>query len=366
MKTRVVITSLIALAALAAIFGYKVFTIRQAIAAHAAMQVPPVTVSAAAVVEETWPNTLSAIGSLSSHRGITVKSELEGLVRSVVAESGAVVAEGDALVTLDTASEEAQLSGLEAEARLAELNFNRAHDLRARGTNTQSDLDAAEATAAQTRAAVAQLKVTIAKKHIVAPFAGRLGIVKVFPGQFLNKGDALVVLESIDPIYADFSLPQQEIAHVSVGQTVRLAIDAYPGRTFESKITAISPRVADATRSVDLRATLENKDESLRPGMFARAEIVLPSTDRALVVPSAAVVYNPYGETVYVIENGVAQQRFIQTGVTRGDLTLVRSGLKIGDRIVTSGQVKLRNGAAVQINNAAAPDANPAPKPTES
>lgn len=360
------LTTVIALAVFGAIFGYKFYGIHQMQAAMAGMKAPPVTVSVASAKQQTWPNVLTAVGSLASYRGITVKTELEGLVREVVAQSGAVVAKDDLLVVLDTASEVAQLSGLEAQAKLAEINLSRAHDLRNNGTNTPSDLDAAEAASIQTKAAVTQLRVTLAKKRIVAPFAGRLGIVKVYPGQFLSKGDALVVLESIDPIHVDFSQPQQELSRLVVDQTVQLAVDAYPGRTFEAKITAISPRVSDATRNIDVRATLTNTDEALRPGMYARVEVVLPPTENALVLPGAAVVHNPYGETVYVIEDGVAKQRFIKTGPSRGDLIMVTDGLKVGDQVVTAGQIKLRNGSAVRIDNSAAPEANPAPKPNES
>ncbi len=366
MKKRIFLTVVIALVIFGAIFGYKFYTIRQMMAAMALRAPQPVTVSAAAVVQQTWSNTLPTVGNLTSYRGVTIKTELEGLVREVVAQSGAVVEAGDALVMLDTASEEAQLKGLEAQAALAESNLARASELRTNGTNTPSDLDAAEAAAIQTKAAVAQLRITIAKKHIVAPFSGRLGIVKVYPGQFLSKGDALVVLECIDPIHVDFSLPQQELSRLAEGQPVQLMVDAYPNRIFEAKITAISPRVTDVTRSVDVRATLDNKDELLRPGMYARAEVVLPPTENAMVLPSSAVVHNPYGETVYLIENGVAQQRFIKTGASRGDLIVVEGGLKPGDQVVTAGQIKLRNGSPVRIDNTVAPQAEAAPKPHES
>lgn len=366
MNKRIVLTVVVALAVFAAIFGYKFYSVRQMMAAMAAVKPQPVTVSAAAVREETWPNTLQAVATLRSYRGIVVKTELEGAVREIAAQSGSVVAAGAPLVQLDTSVEDAQLSGLEAQAHLAEINLGRARELRANGTNTPNDLDTAETTLQQTRSAVAQLKATIAKKHIVAPFAGRIGIVQVYPGQFLSKGDTIVVLESTDPIYVDFSLPQQDLARVAVGQAVRLTVDTYPDRTFAGKIVALSPRLDDATRSIDLRAELPNTDEALRAGMFARAEIVLPASEHSLVVPAAAVVHNPYGETVYLITDGVVQQRFIKTGASRGDLTQVLSGLHAGDQIVTSGQIKLRNGSAVKIDNSAAPQANPAPKPVES
>ncbi len=366
MIKRTVLTAVVALAVLGAIFGYKFLAIRKSMAAHAAMVMPPATVSAATATVQTWPNTLEAVGTLTSHQGVTVKTELEGLVRTVVARSGATVAPGDALVVLDTASEQAQLRGLEAQARLAEINLERARELRANNTNTPNELDAAEAASAQARAAVDQLAVTIAKKHIAAPFAGRLGIVKVYPGQFLSKGDALVALEAIDPIHVDFSLPQQELGRLAVGQPVALRVDAHPDRTFTATIAAISPRIDDATRSIDIRATLANTDEALRPGMYARLEVMLPPTERALVLPSTAIVRNPYGETVFVIEHGTVQQRFVKTGPQRGDLVLILSGIEPGTQVVTSGQIKLRNGSPVRIDNSAAPDANPAPTPVES
>ncbi len=366
MKKNSLLLILTAVTVLGAAFGYKVYTIRRTMAAMAAVKPPPVVVSATAVVNQTWPNTISAVGSLASFRGITVKTEVEGLVRLITAESGRVVAEGDELIQLDTSVEDAQLSGLEAQARLAELNVGRSRELRANGTNTPNELDTAEATLASARASVAQLKANLAKKHITAPFAGRLGIVHVHPGQFLSKGDAIVVLESIDPIHLDFSLPQQEVARVVAGQTVRLRVDAYPDRMFNGQISAISPRIDDATRNLDVRATLPNPDGALRPGMFARAEIMLQASEESLILPSAAVVYNPYGETVYVIENSIAHQRFITTGSTRGNLTQIHSGLKSGEQVVTAGQIKLRNGSAVQVDNTSAPDADPAPKPQES
>lgn len=366
MKTRFIITLVVALAVFGGLFGYKFHAMRKMGAAMAARQQPPVTVSVAAAHEETWPNSLSAIGALASYRGIIVKTELEGTVRRIAFESGTTVAEGAVLVELDTSVESAQLTGLEAQAKLAEINLTRTRDLRANGTSTQSDLDSAEAALLQTRSAVDQLRATVAKKRLVAPFAGRLGITKIHPGQFLSKGDAIVQLETLDPIHADFSLPQQELARLALGQRVQLTVDARPGQLIEGRITAISPRVSDATRSVDVRATLANPDEALRPGMYARIDVVLPATEHALVLPSSAVVHNPYGETVYVIENNLAQQRFLKTGPQRGDLIMVLDGLKPGDQVVTSGQIKLRNGSTVRIDNSVAPEANPAPKPTES
>ncbi|MBI5768991.1 MAG: efflux RND transporter periplasmic adaptor subunit [Verrucomicrobia bacterium] len=365
MKTRTVLTVLIAAAVFGAIFGYKFLTIRRALAARAAQVRPPATVSATSAREETWPNSLHATGSCASFRGITIKTELEGAVRRIAFESGASVAAGTPLVDLDDSIESASLPGLEAQARLASANLGRARELRAAGTNTVADLDAAEAAAAQTQAAVAQLHATLAKKHIVAPFAGRLGIALIHPGQFLGKAESIVQLETLDSVYVDFTLPQQTIGRVAAGQTVRVQVDAFPDRVFEGTIAAIAPRVSDATRSLSLRATVPNRDEALRPGMFGRVEVLLPGNERTIVLPGAAVVYNPYGNFVYVVENGVARQRFIQTGPQRGNLIAVVSGLNAGETVVTSGQIKLRNGSPVRVDNSAAPSANPAPKPVE-
>jgi membrane fusion protein (multidrug efflux system) len=366
MTKRIIVTTVVALAVLAAIFGYKFMGIRKAMASMASMKQPPTTVSATPVTVQTWPNSLTAVGTLASFRGVTLKSELAGTISEVPARSGAVVAKGELLVVLDTSVEEAQLAGLEAQARLADINLTRAKDLRSSSTNTQSELDTAEASCASARAARDQMAATIAKKRVVAPFAGRLGIVKVYPGQYLAGGDALVVLESTDPIYVDFSLPQQVLSLVKEGQATSLAVDAWPERSFAGAITAISPRVEEATRSIDLRATLPNPDGSLRPGMYARVGVLLPPTENARVIPSSAVVHNPYGETVYVIEEGLARQRFIKTGPQQGDLIQVLDGLKTGEQVITSGQIKLRNGIPVRVDNSAAPEANPAPKPHES
>lgn len=365
MKTRLLLTLIVAVAVFGAIFGYKYLTIRRGMAARGAMVRPPATVSAAPAKEETWPNTLTAVGSLASFRGITVKTELEGVVRRIAFESGAVVAEGALLVELDTSVEAAQLTGLEAQAKLAAINLARARELRTNGSNTPADLDTADATLAQTRSAVDQLRALMAKKRITAPFAGRLGIALIYPGQFLGKAESIVQLEALDPVYLDFTLPQQNIGRVAVGQKVRLQIDAFPDRAFEGTIEAIAPRVSDATRSISLRAAVPNRDEILRPGMFGRAEVVLPGSARTVVLPTASIVYNPYGNFVYVVENGVARQRFIQTGPQRGNLVSIVSGLKPGESIVTSGQIKLRNGSPVRVDNAVAPSADPAPKPTE-
>ena len=375
MKTRIVLIVLVALVVLGGVFGYKFYKVRQTQAAMAARPAPVVAVTTAEATTDTWRDSLVAVGSLESFQGILVKTEIEGRVLRVAFESGAVVKAGDLLVELDAASEEAQLKSLQARAKLAEITLSRARDLRANGTNAQADLDAAEASSLEAIAAVEELKATLAKKRIVAPFAGRLGIRQVNPGQFLNKGDALVVLEALDPIYADFGLPQQAIADVTPGLEVRVSVDAFPEKEFAGKIEAINPRVSGDTRNVRIRAALPNAEELLRPGMFCRVEVLLPRQQDVLVLPGTAIVYNPYGDSVYIVHeekqaDGTSRltvdQRFVEIGGRRGDQVAIMKGLQAGDRVVSSGQNKLRKGATVKIDNSVVPSNNPAPTPAES
>ena len=366
MKKNLILTLVVALAILGAIFGYKYLSIQKAMAARAHMQMPPVSVAVATPKQEVWATTLKAVAVLQSSSGVTVKTEQAGLVLRVVLASGATVAAGDLLVELDTSREQAQLKGLEAGVRLAQVSLNRARDLREKSTNSQADLDAADAAFTQAQAAADELRVVIAKKHIVAPFAGKLGIQQVYPGQYLAVADPIVQLDALDPIYADFGLPQQDVPRVQAGLVVQIAIDAYPGKVFSGRIEAVNARVSDDTRNVRIRAVLPNADGALRPGMFGRAEVILPEEKPVLVIPSTAIVYNPYGNAVYVVENGVATQRFVQTGAQRGDLIVIVSGLAPGDQVVTSGQFKLRTGMPVKINNSIVPDANANPHPQES
>jgi membrane fusion protein, multidrug efflux system len=376
MKTRVFLTLLVALAILGGIFGLWYYKGLKARAAGMAAQAqrPPPAVSTTVAEEQTWRSSLSAVGSLESRAGIVVRAEAEGQVMKIAFTSGARVVAGDLLVEIDTSVEREQLKGLEATAKLAELQLARARELRTAHTNSQAELDAAEASFAQATAAVGQLRATIAKKHIVAPFAGRLGITLVDPGQFLSKGDQVVALEAVDPIYVDFGLPQQHVGLVAPGMAVRVTADAFPGDEFTGVVEAVNPRIDDATRNVRIRATLPNPGEKLRPGMFARVTLDLPEVRKVIVLPTAAIVYNPYGNAVYVVseqktERGpmfIARQQFVELGATRGSQVSVLGGLNPGDQVVTSGQIKLRNGIPVQINNAVTPSADPAPRPPQS
>jgi membrane fusion protein, multidrug efflux system len=353
--------------------GVKVAQIRTLIAAGKTAGPPPETVSATVVREEKWPNTLAAIGTITAVQGVTVTPEVSGTVREVAFESGAIVAKGDLLVRLDTSSEEAQLRALEAQAELARLTVARARNLRKEDTVSQAELDTAEAALKQTQGNADVVRATIEKKTIRAPFAGRLGIRQVNLGQYLDAGKAIVSLQSLAPVYAECSLPQQELSRLKTGLRVRVSTDAYPNRPFEGVLTAINPDLDRATRSVGLQATFQNPDQLLRPGMFARLEVLLPEEQSVLAIPAMAILSAPYGDSVYVIEsvatNGavglVVRQQFVRTGRTRGDFVSIESGLKPGQRVVNAGIFKLRNGMSVVENNELVPKSEPAPQPAD-
>lgn len=340
-----------------------------------AAAMPPTTVSAVDVKEEQWGERLTAPATLEAVQGVTVAAEIAGKVVRIAFEAGAAVKEGDLLVQLDTSTEEAQLRAAEATAALARANLNRARELRNSGTNSPAELDAADAQARQAEAQMESLRAVIAKKAIRAPFPGRLGLRLVNLGQILRDGDSITSLQTLDPIFVNFSLPQQRIAQLAPGTPVRVTSDAAPGVTFTGKIHAISPEVDVATRSVRVQATITNTDEKLRPGMYAGAEVILPERSPVLSIPATAVLYAPFGDTVFVIEkkageNGAEQQvlrqQFVRLGTTRGDYVSVVEGLKSGDKVVSSGVFKLRPGMPVAIDNSLAPVTSLAPKPENS
>lgn len=375
MKKRVILTTLVALAIAGALFGYKFWSVKKAMAAMASMKRPPATVTTAPATEQTWTATLSAVGTVESFQGVTLRTEIEGRILRLGFDSGAMVKAGDVLVELESETERAQLRSAEAAARLAAASLERARELRASNTNTAVEFDTAEATHAQALAAVEAIKATLAKKRIVAPFDGRLGIRQVNIGQFLSKGDTVATLEAVHPAYVDFALPQQELPHLRAGLPVRVTVDAFPGRTFSGRVEAINPRVTETTRNVRIRAIVPNPDEALRPGLFAKVNVDLPEQSSVLELPATAVVYSPYGNSVYVVvENTAAdgskqlvvEQRFVTTGAKRGDQVAIVKGLKAGEQVVTAGQMKLRNGAPVAVNNAVVPSNSPTPQPTES
>ena len=344
-----------------AIAAWKILTVR-AVIAKMSQQKPPLTVvSSTKATEEIWQRRLHAVGSFAASEGITVTNELDGAVTQIAFASGAPVQQGELLVQLDVSAERAQLANAVAGADLARINLRRAQELRAKDTNSQAELDLGEAQARQTAATADALRAVIAKKTIRAPFTGRTGIRQINLGQFLKGGTAIVTLQALDPLFFNFYLPQQDVTHLTVGQVVQITVDAYPGVVFAGEITAINPKVEETSRNLLVQATVRNQDERLRPGMFAALDVVLPRQDKLVTLPLTAISYNPYGNSVYVVENKgrdasgqpvlVVRQQFVQLGSQRGDQVAVLKGVNAGDEVVTAGQLKLRNGSSVQLNN---------------
>lgn len=372
---KIILGVLIVVAALAVLAGIKVLQIRK-LMASASNQMPPETIASAIVKEEKWEGTLSAVGSVTAAQGVNVTTELGGKVAEIGFESGAVVAAGDLLVRLDTTSEQAQLHAVEAQVELARLTAERTKKLRVDNTLSQAELDSADANLKQNLANAEGIRAAIAKKTISAPFAGRLGIRLVNLGEYLDVGKPIVSLQALGTLHLDFSLPQQELSQLKTGMKVRLITDTYPDQKFDGTLSAINPDLDAATRSVRARATFANADNLLRPGMFARAEVVLPVEETVVVIPATAVLNAPFGNSVYVIEakpastNGPAglfvRQQFIRTGRTRGNFVAVETGVKPGEKVVSAGLFKLRNGMAVLENNELTPNPSATPKPGDS
>ncbi|BDG05163.1 efflux RND transporter periplasmic adaptor subunit [Anaeromyxobacter oryzae] len=334
---------------------------------------PPEAVASARVEAAQWESTRAAIGSIVAVRGVTLGAELPGLVREITFESGSFVKRGAVLVKLDTSAEEAQLAAAKADASLASLSLQRTRKLRQGEANAQADLDTAEARAKQANAAVANLEATIAKKTVRAPFDGRISIRQVELGQILSPGTPIASLQAVTPIHADFWLPQQALADLKPGQRVRMHTDAFQGASWDGEVTTVNPEVDPATRNVRVRATFPNDDGRLRPGMFANVEVLSEKARPVLTIPATAVIFAPYGDSVFAVEEKkegtrtvtVAHQKFVRTGERRGDLVAVEAGLKAGEAVVSSGAFKLRNGAPVKVDNALAPKPQLAPNPTE-
>lgn len=354
--------------------GTKAAQIGAMIKAGAAFAPPPEAVTSAPVGQTEWVASRRAIGTLVAQRGVTLGAEVPGLVREITFDSGASVKKGQLLVRLDTSSEEAQLKAAEADAALARVNAERARSLRKAESMSPADADAAEARAKAADAAVANLRAIIAKKAIRAPFDGRLSIRQVELGQVLSAGAPIASLQSVTPIHADFWLPQQALVDLHTGQAVQLQTDTFPGALWKGEITAINPEVDEATRNVKVRATFPNADGRLRPGMFANVEVLSPEKHEVTYLPVTAVLYAPYGDSVYVIEKGkdpagkeklTVKQQFVRLGERRGDFVAVLEGVKPGQTVVGSGAFKLRNGMTVVVNDTLAPQASLTPRPSE-
>ena len=349
--------------------GIKAGQIGTMIKAGKSFSLPPESVTTAKVEQAQWQASRAAVGTLVAVRSVTISAELPGTVQKIGFDSGAVVHRGDLLVQLDTSTEEAQLAAAEADSVLARSSVRRARTLRAQNSNAPADLEAAEARAQSTAANVGVLKATIAKKTIHAPFDGRVGIRQVELGQVLAVGTPIASLQSVSPIHGEFWLPQQTLADLRVGLKARLHTDVFPKDSWDGVLTTVNPEVDVSTRNVRVRATFPNPDGRLRPGMFGNID-VLSSDERAvLVIPATAVIYAPYGDSVYAVEEKdkalIARQKFVRLGERRGDLVSVATGLSAGETIVSSGAFKLHNGSTVVVHNELAPAAEVAPRPTD-
>ena len=355
----------------------------------------PQTVTATKVSSQDWQPALAAVGSVVPVRGVDVTTEIAGLVREIHFKSGQDVKKGDILVELNADSDKAQLDALNAAAELSASVLKRDKAQFDAQAIAQAQVDADSADLKSKRALAAQQQAIIDKKTIRAPFSGKLGITTVNPGQYVNPGDKIVTLQTIDPIYVDFNLPQKQIGALQVGQVVNVTSDGFSGVTFPGKITAISPKVDTATRNVVVEATLSNPKRQLLPGMFANASVEVGDKKHYLTLPQTAITYNPYGSTVFVIMTAdeaaaaardaaasgaasapvpataasgsglVVQQAFVTTGETRGDQVAILKGLKEGQQVVTSGQLKLKNGTSIKIDNSVVPANSPNPTPQE-
>ncbi|SDA85418.1 efflux RND transporter periplasmic adaptor subunit [Janthinobacterium sp. 551a] len=344
----------------------------------------PQTVSATIIRRAQWQPQLSSVGTMVAVRGVDVASEIAGLVRSVHFKSGQEVAAGQLLVQLNAEADIAQLRALQAAADLAASVLRRDQQQFAVQAISQAQIDSDEADLKSRQALAAQQAALVEKKTIRAPFAGKLGITTVNPGQYLNPGDKIVTLQTIDPIYVNFYIPQKQLSGLQVGQALKLSSDAYANTAFAGKVSAISSKVDPATRNVQVEATVANPKRQLLPGMFANVHVEAGDTRQYLTLPQTAITYNPYGSTVFVVQPARqarqtakdatpppkagelgGQQGFVTTGETRGDQVAVLTGLAEGQQVVTSGQIKLKNGSPVVISNTVEPRNNPQPTPQE-
>ncbi len=369
MKKRLIVTILALVLVVAALAAVKTMQIGAMIDQGKKFVPPPETVTTAVVTSESWGSALSAIGTLTAVQGVTVAAELPGKIVKIAFEPGNFAKKGDPLVCQDTAAEEAELLGAEAQVKLAKADLERAAKMLREKIISQADYDRALATQEEAVSKVNSIRVTIAKKTVRAPFSGRLGIRQVNLGQILKDGDPIVTLQSLDPIYVDFTLPQQQTTQVKVDLPVRVLCDALPGVTVDGRITAINPLVESETRNIRVQATVLNKEESLRPGMFVNVAVDLPIQGKVLIIPATAVLYAPYGDSVFIVEKAkegdgeALRQQFVRLGEKRGDFIAVVSGLNEGEKIVSTGVFKLRNGQAVTADNRLAPNFRQTPEP---
>lgn len=364
------ITAVVAL--FAGLGAFKFLQIRAAIAGHSSFSMPPEAITSVVVKEQQWPSTLGAVGTIKPVNGLVLRADLAGNVEAIGFESGARLRKGDLMVQQDVSEEQAQLRAAQAHQQLAEANLRRFKGLLDKRVSSQSDYDATAAEYLQAQAKCQEISAVIEKKTIRAPFDGMAGIRMVNDGEYLQPGQQIVPFQSMSPIYANFTLPQQNLSDVQIGSAVRVTPSGTGGKTFEGKVTAVNSVVDEATRNFLVQATLENPDGLLRPGMYVGVEVLLPGSKALLAVPATAISYAPYGDSVFVVEEmadektgkkftGV-EQRFVKLGESRGDQIEVVSGIAAGEEIASSGIFKLRPKASVQVNNNVRPPADLAPQ----
>jgi membrane fusion protein (multidrug efflux system) len=352
---------------------FKSFMIKHFISG---MGLPPATVSTMVAATSEWQPKLTSVGNVRAFRGVDLSTEIGGLVQTVPVKSGQDVKEGDLLIKLNDASDVAQLNSLKAMADLAKVINERDKQQLAIQAISKNVFDTSKADAKSKQAQVEAQAALVAKKNLKAPFSGRVGIVSINPGQFVNPGDKLITLQTLDPIFVDFTLPQGNAEQIQVGQEVVVTTDAFKDASFTGKITATSPKVDTNTRNIQIEAQIANPDKKVLPGMFANVNIKLGDEVKLLTLPQTAVTYNPYGSTVFIAKPTgkkdkqgnpalEAQQVFVTTGATRGDQVAILKGINEGDTVVTSGQLKLKNGTPLMINNKVQPANSPDPKPQE-
>ncbi|WP_116472983.1 efflux RND transporter periplasmic adaptor subunit [Zobellella maritima] len=357
------------------LMAIKLFQFEAMEAAGAQQQMPPEPVNVIAVREASWQPSIAAVGSVVAVQGTLIRTEAEGMVRDIVFKAGARVKTGEPLVRLDVEVEQAQLREAQAAAALTRLSFGRGQQLRKSQSISQGELDTLEANMKQADAQVDFFRALIDKKTLRAPFAGRLGIRQISLGQFLDKGSPVVSLQSLDPVYVEFSLPQQRLGELTEGLQVTASSDAYPGQTFAGRVTAFNPEIDPVTRSVRVQATLANADGRLRPGMFVTVAMLAARLETVLLIPLTAVQHGPYGDTVFVVEEGeseqdgtplVVRQQPVRLGARRGDFVVVTEGVAAGEQLVSTGVFKLRPGMVVVIDNSLAPEFKLDPWPDNS
>lgn len=375
MAKRMLIMLALVLALISGLGFFKYRQVETAIHAAAGFQPPPEAVTTVLAKREQWSSGMNVIGSVEAVQGVTVAADLPGTVAKIYFDSGKSVHQGDVLVELDTRQERAQLASLEAQRDLAKVNYDRYQELSKQGVISRMDYDKASADQRQTDANVAEIKATIERKTIRAPFSGILGIRKINLGEYLAAGAPIVSLQSLNPIYVDFGVPQQNAGQVQVGRSISVTREALAGQVFSGRVTALDSVIDENTRNIQVQATLPNPGAKLRPGMFVQVDLNLGASQPAITLPASAISYAPYGDSVFVVTDlkdpkgnsykGVRQQ-FVKIGPSRGDQVAILSGLNPGDEVVSSGVFKLRNGAAVTVNNKIQPENNPAPKPEDS